>query len=238
MEEKEAKKISPLSKESIIKRVTKMIDMQASVLVNLQDHHVFISKGNRKTGDLVPSVSLIPVISCRNCGQCCKFCYDLRNDCLYPTVQKTRAVNTTIVQYDTERYWSEISKFCKSQRFFRWHVGGDILGEWYWEGVVRVANENPNCVFLIFTKMYSLINSYLDNGGVIPQNLRVVFSAWPGMSMQNPHNFPTSHPKFADGTTTAHEGAKSCPGNCTECALNGNGCFDMKPGEEVIFLAH
>lgn len=236
--QKKPKNIAPLSAELFSKRTFTMLDMMNEFKKKLSEHHVYISKGNNKTGDLVPSVSLIPGYSCHNCSKCAPLCYDMRTDCMYPTVQRTRAINQAIAEGDPERYFREISEFCKDQEFFRWHVGGDILSWYYLLGIVTVAKKNPQCSFLIFTKMYGLVNDYVAEGHKIPDNLKIVFSAWVGMAMDNPYNFPTSNPLFFDGSATAHDGAKYCSGNCSECAVKKNGCFDLKPGEEVIFLAH
>ena len=82
------------------------------------------------------------------------------------------------------------------------------------------------------------INEYVANGGEIPENLQLIFSAWPGMPLDNPYNFPTSSPRFIDGSCAAPEGAKECPGNCSECAVMGAGCWTLKAGEGVVFNAH
>lgn len=76
------------------------------------------------------------------------------------------------------------------------------------------------------------------NGGFLPDNLQIIFSNWVGQKENNPFNFPTSNPLFLDGTTTAHDGAYWCSGNCSECAKENSKCWSLKPGEEVIFPIH
>ena len=59
--------------ETIVDRVKKMVAMRDAM--DISDLHIKLSYGNRKTGSLVPSVSLIPVADCRNCTHCAKGCY-------------------------------------------------------------------------------------------------------------------------------------------------------------------
>lgn len=232
------KNISPIKAETMKTRLSKMINAANNYAANLDDIHVYISTGNSKTGFAVPSVSLIPVHDCPNCAACSRLCYDLRNDLWRPSVQACRANNSAIAHNDPERYFNEISTSCRAFRYFRWHVGGDALDYPYWRGMVRVAEENPGCTFLAFTKCYDYVNRFIAEGGVIPSNFQVIFSAWPGAKMDNPYNFPTSSPRFADGSCAAPEGAKECPGNCSECAVMGSGCWTLKAGEGVVFNAH
>ena len=72
----------------------------------------------------------------------------------------------------------------------------------------------------------------------IPKNLHIIFSAWPGVEMLNPHNLPEAHVRFRDGRTTARPDAKLCNGNCTECAITDDGCWTLGPGEQVVFNEH
>ena len=54
-----------------------------------------------------------------------------------------------------------------------------------------------NTRFLIFTKKYKLVNDYLRAGGVIPENMTVVLSAWgAGWPVPNPFNLPEAHVLF------------------------------------------
>ena len=234
---RKAKNISAISKENFHKRLAEMIDNKNNYISIVDQLHVYIAKGNSKTGDEVPSVSLIPVYNCANCKACSGLCYDLRNDCCYPGCRNKRSVNAAILEADPDRYFREISAAASKQKFMRWHVGGDIVDAAYLNNMIDVAEQNPHCLFLVFTKCFDIVNEYLDTKA-FPDNLKLLFSAWPGQEMNNRHNLPTSHPLFADGTTTAHDGAFMCTGNCTECAKTGAGCWALKKGEEVVFPAH
>lgn len=235
---KDPKNIKGLSTETVKKRLNSMRDFSNAYLNNVENLHISISTGNSKTGVLVPSISLRPLLDCGNCKACSKLCYDFRNDAVYPSVQKSRAKNWAIWTADPERYFREISAACKFFVSFRWHIGGDIVNERYFAGMIQVANENKNVKFLVFTKRFDIVNSYVAGGGRIPENLQIIFSYWRGLKVNNPYNFPSSHPLFADGFTTAGDGAKLCTGNCSECYKCGVNCWALKPGEQVIFNVH
>lgn len=234
---KKAKNIGKISEQNFTKRMKEMVDKKNEYIKVVDTLHVYIAKGNSKTGEFVPSVSLIPVYNCLNCAQCRELCYDLRNDCCYPGCRDKRSVNAAILEADPSRYFKEISEAAKEFSFFRWHIGGDIVSYEYLMGMIMVATQNPHCEFLAFTKSFDIVNTYLDKYN-LPKNLHIIFSAWVGLEMDNRHNLPTSNPLFFDGRTTAHDGAVYCSGNCSDCAKTGTGCWTMKNGDEVIFPAH
>jgi hypothetical protein len=233
-----AKNIKPIKVDAMRTRLAKMIQAREDYAANIDEQHVYISAGNRKTGFSVPSVSLIPVADCGNCSACGRLCYDLRNDCIYNGVTSTRARNSAIARTQLDRYFFEIKKACKAFRFFRWHIGGDILNAAYLLGMIETALACPHCTFLAFTKRFDLVNEYVANGGEIPANLQLIFSAWPGMALDNPYNFPLSSPLFVDGSHAVGENPISCPGDCSNCAVMGSGCWALKHGEGVVFAAH
>lgn len=209
---------------------------------------VAISKGNVKMGD-VPSVSLPPVATCPNCKGCAKQCYYIRNCCIYPAVLDAVARNLALYRTSPATYFNSIIEYCSKNHgrmhrqldAFRWHVGGDIPDAKYFEGMVTVAIACPGTTFLVFTKNYKVVNEYVENGWpAIPKNLQIIFSAWPKVEMDNPHNFPTSSPVFPDGACAETEGkvVHKCPGNCRKCFESGSGCWTLKHGEAVVFPAH
>lgn len=226
------------SAAAVAGRVKKMVSIRE--MIDAEQEHVRISMANRKTTALVPSVSLIPVADCGNCASCARGCYDVRNVCYLPSVQTSRAVNSAILRQDRRRYFREIADRVKFFSFFRWHVGGDIIDADYFANVARIAAETPRCEFLIFTKMFSVVNSWIDANGELPANLHVIFSDWRGQKMENPHRLPVSSPIWSDGTTGgAVTGRREmCPGDCSECAKISGGCWGAGRGDTILFEAH
>ena len=200
-----------------------------------------VSTGNAKLGGIY-NVSLPPVVTCHNCSNCKKYCYAIKDYNMYPNVRTAWNENYMLFLTDPARYFNEISQAVKLQRFFRWHVSGDIVNAEYFAGMIRVALENPKCEFLAFTKAYEIVNAAIDNGAVIPSNLHLLFSAAPGNDMPNPHRIPECHINFADPSLNTYGGGAEyehhCKGNCTECIGTGCGCFFLKTGDAVIINQH
>lgn len=200
-----------------------------------------ISTGNSKLGAIM-NVSLPPVVTCPNCSGCARYCYAIRNYLRGENVYTAWNENYLLFLTDPDRYFSEISEAVKLQRFFRWHVSGDIVNGAYFAGMIRVALENPKIEFLAFTKAYHIVNAAIAAGAVIPGNLHLLFSAAPGVAMPNPYKIPECHIDFEDQSqNTYHGGAEyehHCNGNCTECIINGCGCFFLKAGDVTIINQH
>lgn len=222
------------SKESL-KKVVDQLDDLISFYKRLDPDHIreSISAGNRKIGRVL-NVSLAPVITCANCGECCKLCYDIKADLQYFNVRDARARNTVLAMYHREEYFRRIREKCARRRrnkFFRWHVAGDILDLEYFAEMVNIAREFPDFKFWTYTKAYFIVNEYCRRYGreSIPENLKVMFSKWDGMPMLNPYNFPEFACKLKDGNkdTTPEEFGKmyKCPGNCDICKAACRGCI-------------
>lgn len=122
------------------------------------------------------------------------------------------------------------------ERFFRWHVSGDIVDIDYLRHMVKIAEELPHTMFLAFTKQYDIVNQFVAEGGSIPNNLKIIFSAWKGFPMNNPYDFPTSEVIFKD--TEIQDSWKICGGNCSTCACRGVGCWELQKGETIAFYKH
>lgn len=197
---------------------------------------VSISQGNIKMG-AIRSVSLPAGLTCRKC-ECNQKCYAKRMEKLRKNVRAAYKNNLDILVNNPAVYWREVEAAIMTAHFFRFHVSGDIPDSTYFEHMVDIASRNAHCEILCFTKKYEIVNAFLKNGGTLPANLHVLFSAWVGLEMQNPYNLPEAHVRHKDGSTTAAEGALSCGGNCTECATTDGGCWSLKNGEQVVFNEH
>lgn len=228
-----------LTDEGFKKRVEKLRTAQKEMLKNVENSSVKIQRGNRKTGSNCYTVSLLPVLDCHNCSKCKHNCYDLKNDMIYPQVIKDRAKNSAIHKVDPARFWKEVDAEIKAKCIteLRLNVGGDLTDEDFYY-VATLGKSNKKTHILFFTKNYKGINAFLE-GNKFPKNVHPIMSCWAGMKMDNPHQLPESHVLYEDGKTTAPEfGAYYCGGNCSECAFKGEGCWNLKKGEHVIFKAH
>ncbi len=196
-----------------------------------------ISTGNRKIGRVM-NVSLPPILSCANCAGCSKLCYDIKACLQYPnTVIDARMRNFSVLIRDRERYFSVIEQAISRRRknkFFRWHVAGDIVDADYFQHMVDIAAKHPDFVFWTYTKNYKVVNSWVAEHGreSIPANFAVMFSEWRGMPMDNPHGFPEFKVVFKDEVKPS---GFYCPGNCDVCKTHGCGCV---VGQTVYCMEH
>lgn len=201
---------------------------------NTQTNKISISAGNIKMG-AVPSISLPPVLTCAENCTCAKKCYAARMCRIRKNVREAYNKNLEVLNADPEAFWLQIKVAAMMTRYFRYHVSGDIVNADYLANMCKLAEELKGTTFLAFTKKYDLVNEYA-NAHAIPENLKLIFSEWPGMTMENPHNFPVAHVIFK-GCEPA-EGWKICGGNCAECACRGVGCWELKQGENIAFYEH
>lgn len=230
-----------MREDSVQKRVKEMLTLRDEISpVDVKERHIKLSYDNRKTTALVPSVSLIPVADCGNCELCARGCYDVRHVCMYKQTKAQRANNSALLKYDRLRYFEEIAMHAHFLRFFRWHVGGDIKDMDYLERMVKVAKEVPGCEFLVFTKMFRIVERYLKENGEFPENFHLILSGWKGDKTTNPYRLPVSTPVWPDGEKSGMATEKEiwCGGNCADCAACHGGCWGAQKGDTVLFKAH
>lgn len=194
---------------------------------------VSISQGNSKIGKVM-NVSLAPILTCANCSECLKLCYDIKANIQYGNVLKARARNTVLALEHEDRYFQTI-RYALGKRhknkYFRWHVGGDIPTYSYFENMVQIAKEYPDFTFWTYTKNYGIVNLYVQKHGrdAIPANLTIMFSEWDGMRIVNPYRFPEFSCKLKDGNknhdASYFEKLYKCPGNCDICKAAHRGCI-------------
>lgn len=197
---------------------------------------ISISPGNVKMG-AIPSVSLPPVQTCPKNAPCYKKCYARRMAARYPNVRNAYENNLNAFIANPLEYFAQVEQAAKMHRFFRWHVAGDIPNAQYFSGMVTTAERTPGTMFLCFTKQFDIVNDFLNYGGTIPENLKIIFSTWNEYRpAENPHNLPLSAVIFKGSETP--DNVKICGGNCTECTCRGVGCWELKNGETIAFYEH
>lgn len=194
-----------------------------------------ISPGNRKMG-AIPSVSLPPIITCPTGCPCATKCYAAKLCRIYKNVRSAYQNNLDLLNEDWSGYWSQVRNAAQLQRFFRFHVSGDIPNAGYFKEMVITAKQCSGTHFLVFTKRYEIVNNYISVFGDLPANLHVIFSEWGEQKPVNPHNLPTAAVIFKGCEPS--DNWKICGGNCTECACRGVGCWELKKGETIAFYEH
>lgn len=197
---------------------------------------ISISNGNIKMGG-IPSVSLPAIVTCKACD-CHRKCYARKLERLRPSVRNAYQRNLDTLISDPGIYWREVEASIMMSRFFRFHVSGDIPDATYFNKMVEIAERNPHCQILCFTKKYEIINDRISDRCDLPENLHIIFSAWDDLDMDNRFGLPVAYVRFRDGHTAAPKDAIACSGNCSECARTDGGCWNLKAGEAVVFDEH
>lgn len=196
---------------------------------------VSISNGNRKMGQ-IPSVSLPPITTCKNCATCAKKCYAAKLCRIYPSVKAAYDNNYEILRADRDDYFNQVKAAAMVSRYFRFHVSGDIVDIDYLDRMVKLARELKGTEFLAFTKNYEDVNEYFK-AHKKPRNLHLIMSLpFTGATINNPHNLPMAAVILKG--EDPDDSWKMCGGNCTECACRGVGCWQLKKGETIAFREH
>lgn len=199
--------------------------------VKISDLKPCVSNGNTKIGRVL-NVSLMPVMTCGNCSHCMGYCYDVKACVRFAdTVIGARMRNTVLLMRDRDRYFNYIIGKCSRRRknkFFRWHVAGDIVDIDYLDRMCAIARMFPDFKFWTYTKMYDIVNEYVRTHGgyraiAIPSNLSIMFSEWSGVEMPNPYGFPTFSCRLASEHDKVMTGYH-CTGNCDVCKAHNCGC--------------
>src|SRR3990167_4124069 len=195
-----------------------------------------ISKGNMKLGRL-PNISLPPVKTCGVKPPCAKVCYAIKAYRMYVGVRNPWNENLRLWKHAPERYESQLIVWLSTHnvKYFRWHVGGDIVDLAYLTMMDYVACMYPDIKFLCFTKRYDLLEALPDYAG----NLTLVASRWPGLKW--PEYVATWYPqawmydpKHVD--VYIPKTARVCPGSCDKC--NCKRCWYLQAGHSVVFNLH
>ena len=206
-------------------------------------NNVTISTSNSKLGGFIPCINLPPVITCNPLAPCTRGgCYACTGNFSYANVKTSLKNNLNEFIKNPQNYFDTIINYLNNSlviyKYFRWHSSGDIVNAEYFNGVIEVAKKCKNTTFLIFTKKFKIINDYLNAGGKIPKNLKVIFSAWDtSFKVVNPFSLPVSYVKFKDNNkykyiTPNDASGYPCKGKCENCLY----CF--KNNKNVVFNQH
>jgi hypothetical protein len=179
---------------------------------------VHISKGNTKLGKHIANISLPPGATCPkgvpcNTPDCC---YASKAWRMYPSVRRAWGENLAELVMNPDGYFEAITAYLwtHAPRHFRWHVAGDIPNQAYLDNLKLIAKLHRTVSFLCFTKRYEY-----DYGG-LPDNLSIIISSWPGLSVvyvPGKNGFlPTAWCQDGSETRIPRD-AYECVGSCDTC---------------------
>lgn len=199
----------------------------------MESNGVFISEENSKLGRIL-NVSLPPILTCGSQRPCFAKCYAMKSwNRTFKDIRIGWGRNWYLYQDAPRSFFTGVYAAVRDRgaKWFRWHVGGDIVDAQYYSGMRWVAAACPKTQFLCFTKRHDLLRGFR---GTLPENLRMVASMWPGWG-NPPKRFPKAwceDPKNPDPRIP--KSARKCPGHCDKCHL----CWKLGPTQDVVFRIH
>ena len=94
--------VKTIGKAAVKTRLRRIKDIREQTKLEVNELHVRLQRGNRKTGVNCWTVSLLPIIDCDNCNECIWNCYDFKNDLMYKQTIFDRCRNSVIHEVDRE----------------------------------------------------------------------------------------------------------------------------------------
>lgn len=220
------------AKAKYLRQMAELIDGYTFALKRETALQVAISYGNRKIGRVM-NVSTAAIFTCGgNCAECQEICYDIKAALQYENVRTARARNTTMSRKARSLFFEQIDAAMSRRRrnkYFRWHVAGDIQDADYLDRMIKNARKHPDFKIWTYTKQYNIVNEYVRTHGgskaaAIPSNMVIMFSEWRGLPMVNPYSFPEFRVIFK-GEEVPADATWICPGNCDICKAANRGCI-------------
>ena len=208
-----------------------------------------ITNGNGKTGKACLTWPLPVEPTCDHNAPCYKnkVCYCLKGTQTFANVLGSYYKNWRLYNENPSDYEEKCTNIIKYSglKLVRIHDSGDIPDREYLELLIRVAKKLPDVRFLTYTKKYSLINEWLDEGNKFPDNFTMRLSMCDkNWEVPNPHNLPVAYIDFIDKSINPDipQNAYECKGNpdpkdqehtCSICQM----CW-RKNVKSVVFKQH
>lgn len=120
-------------------------------------------------------------------GSTCSGCYAMKGRYSFANVQNAlyRRLESITKEFWVEAMAELITR--RNQSYFRWHDSGDLQSVNHFARICQIAETTPTVNHWLPTREYKIVSDYVGNGGIIPDNLNVRFSA---------HMIGGSVPKF------------------------------------------
>lgn len=206
----------------------------------LRSNEICANNNNRKLGKACLSVPF-PVTVCNPEAPCFQKCYAQHGCQGFANVQGAYYRNLRLYNNNADDFFEQLHYKIKwsGLPMVRFFDSGDYPDAEFLHRSVELAKQFPNVKFMAFTKKYHLVNEYLDNGGKLPDNYNIVFSAWDALwDVPNIHGLPVAYVKFKEARMTPNipKNAFHCPGRESSCSMCGV-CWNKKV-KAVYFDEH
>ena len=215
-------------------------EMKLDYYCNINDE-ITIATQNRKLGSQVCGLSMPNKITCDPSVPCFKTCYCSKGNQAYANIYGTYLKNLRLYHEDPE-FFDKITAYLRysGYKYMRFFDSGDCPDLDFFKGIIKVCNENKKVKFLMYTKKYYIINNFIEQGGEIPKNLKIFFSAWDkewNDTIPNPYGFSMAYVQFKDDNMKVDipEDAFCCQDG-TGCCSTCYKCWNTK--KDVYFKQH
>ena len=148
----------------------------------LKEHAIKLV-GNLGRPSKMPGKSYgLPATACKNGsklaeipGSVCHNCYARKGMYRFKNVQRAQEKRLKSIRSDD---WVESMQILiQNEEWFRWHDSGDIQSIEHFLNILKVCELTPDTKHWLPTKEYKLVNDYIRQGGVIPDNLCIRFAS-------------------------------------------------------------
>jgi len=112
-------------------------------------------------------------------GSTCHKCYALKGRYAFPNVKAAmyRRLDAISKPEWVPAMAELIRRRSEKIGYFRWHDSGDIQSVKHFSDICDIARQTPKISHWIPTREYRFVSDFVANGGDIPDNLNVRFSA-------------------------------------------------------------
>ena len=105
----------------------------------------------------------------------CSACYALKGMYVFSNVQN--ALEKRFQSLKNPLWVAAMVKLITKEKFFRWHDSGDLQGVWHLKKIIAVCEQTPDTEHWLPTREFLFVKQYVLEGGIIPMNLTIRFSA-------------------------------------------------------------
>lgn len=205
------------------------------------------SFSNTKLGPTIPSISLLPVITCPGAqeAKCIESCYAIASYGYRPGVLVNHILNTYLYYTNKDKFWFDLETLFRKRSIttIRMFEGGDIPDQNFLNNLNFLCRKYKDKKVFVYTK-----SIYLNYEG-IPRNLFVLFSIMQNSTIR----YKANAAKLAreNGFMIAYAGNKkplgkviACPNQidkdikCQDCGICFNSVYKGKVDITVWFKPH
>ena len=208
--------------------------------------------------------STLPGVTCPGAGECIAFCYSYRA-WRYPSAFFRQCQNAYLMRFNRDAIVASLHNIVQENPNgfdFRLYVDGDFSSQGDVDFWMLMMASYPSIKAYGYSKSFALLLSYVNNGGVVPDNYRLNISSGHNaddatVSAIRKHSFVRGDfvavsigrkIKASDyGTKAVNDALRTkfdakifpCPGKCGTCTNVGHACgSDVFKGRIIAIAVH